>query len=70
MERHGSVIQVRQDKLEEYKAYHAKVWPEILDMIQRCNIRNYSIFYKDGQTLKSSIIDKLLISVHFIYFII
>ena len=48
MERHGSVIQVEQDKLEEYKAYHANVWPEILDMIRKCNIRNYSIFHKDG----------------------
>jgi len=34
--------------LEEYKKYHADVWPEILDMIRECNIRNYSIFYKDG----------------------
>ncbi len=48
MERHGSVIQVRPDRLEEYKAYHANVWPEILDMIRKCNIRNYSIFHKDG----------------------
>ena len=49
MERHGSVIGVRMDKLEEYKKYHAAVWPEILDMIRKCNIRNYSIYYKDGQ---------------------
>jgi len=48
MERHGSVIKVKLDKLEEYKAYHAEVWPEILDMIRQCDIRNYSIFYKDG----------------------
>lgn len=27
---------------------HAYAWPEILDMIRECNIRNYSIFYKDG----------------------
>jgi len=49
MERHGSVIGVRLDKLEEYKKYHADVWPEILDMIGQCNIQNYSIYYKDGQ---------------------
>ena len=49
MKRHGSLIGVRLDKLEEYKEYHAKVWPEILDMIRQCNIRNYSIYYKDGQ---------------------
>jgi L-rhamnose mutarotase len=34
--------------LEEYKRYHAEVWPEILDMIRECNIQNYSIFFKDG----------------------
>ena len=48
MERHGSVIKVRPEKLAEYKRYHASVWPEILDMITKCNIRNYSIYHKDG----------------------
>ncbi len=49
MERHGSLIRVKPDKLEEYKKYHAAVWPEILAMISQCNIRNYSIYYKDSQ---------------------
>ena len=49
MKRHGSWIGVKPDKLEEYKKYHAAVWPEILDMISQCNIQNYSIYYKDGQ---------------------
>jgi len=48
MKRYGSVIRVRSEALEEYKAWHARVWPEVLDRIRRCNIRNYSIFYKDG----------------------
>lgn len=48
MERHGSVIKIKPEKLEEYKKYHAKVWPEILGMIKKCNIRNYSIYHKDG----------------------
>jgi len=48
MERYGSLIKVRAAKLEEYKKLHAAVWPEILDMIRQCNIRNYSIYYKDG----------------------
>jgi L-rhamnose mutarotase len=42
------MIRVKLEKLEEYKAYHANVWPEILEMISECNIRNYSIFHKDG----------------------
>lgn len=48
MERHGSVLKVHPDKLEEYKRYHAAAWPEILEMITKCNIRNYSIYHKDG----------------------
>ncbi|MFA5154525.1 MAG: L-rhamnose mutarotase, partial [Clostridia bacterium] len=48
MQRMGSVIQVKPDKLEEYKKLHADAWPGVLDMIRKCNIRNYSIFYRDG----------------------
>ena len=48
MKRYGSVIGVRPEKLEEYKKLHAAVWPAVLDMIREVNIRNYSIYYKDG----------------------
>jgi len=48
MKRYGQLIGVKSDKLEEYKKYHANIWPEILDMIRECNIQNYSIYYKDG----------------------
>jgi len=48
MERHGSLIGIKPERLEEYKAYHADVWPDVLDMIKKCNIRNYSIYHKDG----------------------
>jgi L-rhamnose mutarotase len=44
----GSVIGVRPEKLEEYKYLHAAVWPGVARMISRCNIRNYSIYYRDG----------------------
>jgi len=47
MKRFGQIIGVKPETLEKYKAYHAAVWPEILDMIRACNIRNYSIFTKD-----------------------
>jgi L-rhamnose mutarotase len=49
MQRHGQLIGVKPEKLVEYKRYHAAVWPEILDMIYQCNIRNYSIYNKGGQ---------------------
>jgi len=48
MKRFGSVIKVVPEKLEEYKRLHAAVWPGVLEMIKKCNINNYSIYYKDG----------------------
>jgi L-rhamnose mutarotase len=48
MKRYGSVLRVRPEKFEEYKRYHVQVWPEVLAMIRRCHIRNYSIYHKDG----------------------
>lgn len=48
MKRYGSVIRLRPGALEDYERYHANAWPEILDMIRQCNIRNYSIYFKDG----------------------
>ena len=47
MKRFGFVIRLQPDEIERYKEYHRNVWPEILDMIRRCNIRNYSIYLKD-----------------------
>ncbi|HBX69709.1 MAG TPA: L-rhamnose mutarotase [Chloroflexi bacterium] len=48
MERYGTVIKVKPEKLAEYKKLHAAVWPAVLDMIQKCHIRNYSIYLRDG----------------------
>lgn len=48
MKRYGQVIRVRPEKLEEYKELHAAAWPDVLKMIGECNIRNYSIYHKDG----------------------
>lgn len=48
MQRYGSVIKLKPEKLAEYRELHANVWPEVLSMIRQCNIRNYSIYYKDG----------------------
>ena len=47
MKRFGQLIKVRPEHFEEYKKYHAAVWPEILEKIKDCNIQNYSIFQKD-----------------------
>ena len=48
MKRYGQVICVKPDQLDAYKKYHADAWPGVLDMIRECNIRNYSIYHKDG----------------------
>jgi L-rhamnose mutarotase len=48
MKRFGQIIGVKPDDFEPYKEYHAAIWPEVLQMITACNIRNYSIFHIDG----------------------
>jgi len=48
MKRYGMVISVRPERFEEYKRLHEEVWPDVLTMIHECNIRNYSIYHKDG----------------------
>ncbi len=48
MTRYGQVIRIKEGMLEDYSRYHAEVWPEVLKTISDCNIRNYSIFHKDG----------------------
>lgn len=46
MKRYGSVIGVKAEKLGEYKKLHTAVWPEVLSMIEQCNIENYSIYLR------------------------
>jgi L-rhamnose mutarotase len=48
MKRFGQIIKVKPEHFDAYKKYHASVWPEVLQMITACNIRNYTIFHKDG----------------------
>ena len=42
------VNRVRSGCEEEYRRFHAAVWPEVLQMIRDCNIANYSIYWKDN----------------------
>ena len=44
--RYGSVIGLRPETLDDYKRLHAAVWPDILQKIKDCKIRNYSIFLR------------------------
>jgi len=47
VQRCGSVIGLRPEKIEYYKKLHAAAWPGVLKMIKQCNIRNYSIYLRE-----------------------
>ena len=47
MQRFGMTLRLKRGAAESYKAYHRAVWPEVLKMITECNIRNYSIYFRD-----------------------
>jgi L-rhamnose mutarotase len=46
--RFGQVLKLRQEFEDEYVRQHAAVWPGVLEQIKRSNIRNYSIYLRDG----------------------
>jgi L-rhamnose mutarotase len=46
--RYGMVLRVKPDRLEEYKRYHKAVWPGVLERITASQMRNYSIFHREG----------------------
>ena len=48
MKRYGMAVKIKPENLDEYKRLHVDVWPDVLKMIGECNIRNYSIYHKDG----------------------
>ena len=50
MKRFGQVIGIKPEHIEEYAKIHAEVWPDVLKMIEECNLRNYSI-YRYGDLL-------------------
>ena len=51
MQRMAMVIGIRPEHIPEYKRLHADTWPEILQGITDCNIRNYSIYLKEPENL-------------------
>src|SRR3954447_23451595 len=44
MERVCFVLRVRPDRLDEYKARHREVWPEVVDALSAPGWSNYSLF--------------------------
>ena len=51
MKRVGFVLKVRPEKLDEYKAHHRQVWPEMLAALRRHGWHNYSLFMRDDGLL-------------------
>jgi L-rhamnose mutarotase len=49
MKRICFVLQVRPERLDEYKRRHRSVWPEMLDALRKTGWNNYSLFLRpDG----------------------
>ena len=48
-QRSAFVLRIRPDRVEEYRAAHAEVWPELLEALKGAGIRNYSIFLADNR---------------------
>jgi len=51
MERVCFLLQVKKDRLEEYKKHHEAVWPEMLDALRETGWHNYSLFLRDDGLL-------------------
>jgi L-rhamnose mutarotase len=51
MERVCFQLQVRPDRMDEYRARHREVWPEMLDALRATGWRNYSLFAREDGLL-------------------
>jgi L-rhamnose mutarotase len=44
-------LQVKPERIAEYKVRHREVWPEMLEALTRTGWRNYSLFLRDDGLL-------------------
>ena len=51
MPRYCFLLRVRPERLAEYRARHAAVWPEMLAALRDTGWRNYSLFLRDDGLL-------------------
>ena len=51
MQRMGFVLGLKADRVEAYKRLHAAVWPDMLDLLGRHGIRNFSIYLREPENL-------------------
>jgi len=45
------ILQVKKDRLDEYKERHKSVWPEMLQALRETGWHNYSLFLRDDGLL-------------------
>ncbi|MFC5658195.1 L-rhamnose mutarotase [Streptomyces nogalater] len=45
------LLKVRADRLDEYRARHEAVWPEMLDALKTTGWHNYSLFLREDGLL-------------------
>ena len=51
MDRVCFLLRVRAGRLDEYRARHREVWPEMLEALRETGWRNYSLFLRDDGLL-------------------
>ena len=51
MQRVCFLLQVKPDRIPEYKERHRQVWPEMLDALRSTGWHNYSLFLRDDGLL-------------------
>ena len=44
-------LQVKKDRLEEYRARHAAVWPEMREALRQAGWQNYTLFLREDGLL-------------------
>lgn len=51
MERVCFILQVKKDRLAEYRERHRAVWPEMLEALRETGWTNYSLFLREDSLL-------------------
>ncbi len=46
VQRYASVVRVKETGVARYKELHAAAWPEVLAIIKRSHLQNYSIYLR------------------------
>jgi L-rhamnose mutarotase len=51
MQRVCFILQVKKDRLDEYRERHRKVWPEMQEALHKTGWHNYSLFLREDGLL-------------------